>query len=270
MKNGTILKQIRKIKVINIQLSLILISLILIIFAIGCMDSKSVLYNVTLSVAASICASAIVSLIDRLHKISFEDEIIEHFNALKIYQENKLSCISYSGFPLSNEDIRRDFLESNRVVLIMNDGKKFLSNNTSMFQERFQEYGKKTILIIADYGCENLMRALNEKNGHPSGYYESKIEEWIRYQIKPAYDNAKKYGHEIVLMLNQHYNTLATLQTEKYSMFSVYRVSSGITDVPHFVFQRGGREYAEVDKDIERLLKSETQIKLVDLEHWEG
>jgi len=166
---------------------------------------------------------------------------------------------------------REDFINSKRVVIVMNDAKSFISGNPALFTERISQKGKTTTFIIEDYKQTDIISALNRKNGHEKGYYERKIHDVVGYDIMHLYEEAKKSKHNVQLFLNHNTNTLGIVLTDNYAMESIYRVSEGKTMVPHFIFQVGGEEYIEVQKDVDKLIGgTDNSTEIVDLEQFKS
>ena len=61
----------------------------------------------------------------------------------------------------------------------------------------------------------------------------------------------------VEIYLNQFYNTMAMIVTDKYAIISLYREALGKGKVPHIVFINNGKEgeYAKIRSDVEELCK---------------
>lgn len=81
-----------------------------------------------------------------------------------------------------------------------------------------------------------------------------KIHDVIEYDLLRLYKEGKDNNHVVKVFLNQNINTLGLILTDDYAMVSIYRVSSGKTTVPHFIYEANGHEYEEVKNDIDRLI----------------
>lgn len=262
MKKDKLLQKYRKNKTRLIRTIIVIIVLALFGFAQFYLQGISDgWYTIILSLAASLMASLIVSYITNIFDgRDIDEEIIERFDVLRTYQKHKLVQIS-DAFPLENE-IRSDFVNSQRVVIVMNDGKAFISNNHPLFSERLQRKNRETVIVIQDYKQNDIIESLERKNGHDKGYYKKKIEDVVNYDVKRLYQEAKMHNHKVTLCLNKNINTVAVVLTENYAMESIYRLGAGKTSVPHFVFQKGGEEYDRVSNDIEMLLNIVEEVDL--------
>ena len=254
MKTNNLLKNYRNKNLSFIRLLLILIAFILMICSQLLIKQYSAeWYIIAFSIASSVLATVIVSIVTKLFDgNNIEEEIIERFEVLRIYQQYNLERIQ-DTFPL-DEKYKQDFIKSKRVVVVMNDAKAFVSNNHPLFDERLKQKNSETIFIIEDYNQNDIIAALERKNGHESGYYKKKIYDVIGYDLMHLYDDAKQNNHHLKLFLNHNINTLGIILTDTYAMESIYRVSAGKTTVPHFVFTADGKEYGEVSRDVENLI----------------
>lgn len=223
----------------------------------------TVIYNLILTIAVTILATALISFItDKFTTNNVEEILNRNFSALKSCQEYGLISISDS-FPLTNEDIKKDFINSKRIYIVMNDAKAFISSNTLLLEERIAKRGASTAFILQDYSARDTMSALTRKNGHDEDpdYYVNKIKNLIEYHIKDLFKK-KDRSHSITLFLNKNYNTLAIILTDHYALVSTYRIAPGKTRVPHFVFRRGGIEYEDTLKDVEKIVDISRKIHL--------
>ena len=88
-------------------------------------DLDSLFYNILMTIAVSILTTAVISFITERYVPNQIDEIVsERFCVLKDCQDYGLYGIEES-FPLretENNKIREDFLKSESVTIVMNDG----------------------------------------------------------------------------------------------------------------------------------------------------
>lgn len=249
-------------------------SKILILFVCACISAvalfineryinDTVIYNLILTIAVTILATAFISFITDIFSENNVEEILNRYLVgLKECRDYGLIGI-YDSFPLTNENIRKDFLNSKTVYIIMNDAKVFLSSNTLLLEERIARKRVSTTFVLQDYSSPDTMSALTRKNGHDEDpdYYVHKIKNLIEYHIKDIFKR-KDESHNITLFLNKNYNTLAIILTDHYALISTYRIAPGKTRVPHFVFQQGGIEYEDTLKDVEKLVSISREISL--------
>lgn len=215
-------------------------------------------YNLLMTLAISGITTAVFSLLSDLFEDKSVEELLkEQFSILGICQEYGLIDIKKS-FPFEDKEIKKDFIHSDKVYILMNDGKSFFSSNTELIEARFKMKNKETNIILLDYGQADTMSVLTRKNKHNSSqdYYVLKIKEVISYHLKNVQLGNK---HKLNLYLNSNYNTLAMIVTDNYAMLSIFRVSSGKDIVPHFIFRKGGEEYEKVKADIEKVINQSKQ-----------
>lgn len=223
----------------------------------------AVIYNLILTIAVTILATALISFLQAKFSTNDMAEILtRNLLGLKECQTYGLIGI-YDSFPLTNEDFRKDFVNSEEVYVVMNDAKAFISSNTLLLEERIAKSGASTTFILQDYDADDTMGALTRKNGHDEDpdYYKNKIRNVIEYHIKSLF-KAKEHSHNIALFLNRNYNTLAIILTDHYALVSTYRIAPGKTRVPHFVFHQGGIEYDDTFEDVKKVIEISREISL--------
>ena len=254
----------RKIKAKTlVVLIAIIMSLLLLFINEHFMKADTVFYNLILTVAVTLLTTSIISwLSDKFLDNSINEIASANFSVLKDCQEYGLTGI-YSSFPLDIPQIKNDFSQSRDLYVVMNDAKAFISSNMPLIENRIKNTKGKTVFILQDYSQSDIMSALTRKNGHieNENYYTEKIKSVIDYHLKKM-RNINRNGHNVEVYLNSNYNTLAIILSDNYAMISVYRVASGKTSVPHFVFSRKGEEYKKISDDIHKILTSSRQIPL--------
>lgn len=213
------------------------------------------------AIAVSSVTTAIFSLVSSwIDKQNMEEKVYSAFPVIKKCNEYGMIDIT-TKFPFDNIEIKKDFIDSKEVYVLMNDGKNFISTNIDMISERFQQEEKTTNIILLDYEQTDTMDVLTRKNGHDStpGYYRDKIKEVIDYHLKKA---QKSNTHIINVCLNSNYNTLAIIVTDNYAMISLFRVSSGKDTVPHIIFNKNGSEYERIRKDVMKVCQFSKKVEI--------
>ena len=246
-----------------VVLIVIIISLLLLFINEHFMKSDAVFYNLILTVAVTLLTTAIISwLSDKFLDNSVNEIASANFSVLKYCQEYGLIGI-YNSFPLDIPQIKNEFSRSKHVYIVMNDAKAFISSNMPLIENRIKNTRGETVFVLQDYRQSDIMSALTRKNGHleNENYYKEKIKSVIDYHLKKL-RNIKQKAHNIKVYLNSNYNTLAIILTDNYAMISVYRVASGKTSVPHFVFSCKGDEYKKISDDIYSILTSSSELSL--------
>lgn len=246
----------------NISLILEAISFLLLFVNEAFIKGRSyVLYTVLLAIGVTLSTNVLsVYISDKFKSDDLEIKASNMFKVLKHCQNYGLYCIE-TRFPLDNEEIRKDFIDSKKIYLVMNDAKRFLSDNTLLIEERMKKKNVSTTIVLQDYEQEDVMAVLTRKNGHDNNpdYYKTKISEVINYHIKSLKDKSDA-KHNLSLCLNSNYNTLAIIMTDNYAMYSIYRIASGKTEVPHFIFKQGDKEYDLVKRDVDNVVNASKNI----------
>lgn len=213
----------------------------------------------------SIISSGIFSFIMSSLQIKSIEQIIEE--SLTVVGDcNKQGLVSISDFwPFDNEAFKRDFIESKHVIILMNDGKRFL-NNEKTYDALTKRLKQKafTDFILLDYDQQDTIDCLTRKNGHSDNatYYHDKIKNVIEHEIRINLGNKKYKDHKISVYLNPNYNTLAIVLTDNYAAYSIFRVSPGQDTVPHFLFNANGTEYKRINDDVKNIISSAKKINI--------
>ena len=130
-----LLVKLREAHKTNVLFALIFIAVILCAIAYWLFNTNNPFYVITISVASSIIATQIASYIDRWYcGGDIEKILLEHFAALKSYQTYKLTGIAEKKFPIDQEPFRNDFISSEKVIIVMNDAKNFLSDYSLLLE----------------------------------------------------------------------------------------------------------------------------------------
>lgn len=213
------------------------------------------------SISISIITAMLVSLVSFLiEKNDFEEaykELVQK-NLPFLFNLNNRGLVFFGNdFPLEEEIYKKDFLESKEITLIMNDGKKFVTNHIDLFKKRFTENQKSTNFIFLNPLQKDSISVLTRKNGH------EKAPEYYVDKIKNYSDELKEYlkefkNHKIYVGYHNFFTTMGILLTDNYAMISLYRISPGKDVVPNLVFEKNGRELSEYNKikeDVARVLQ---------------
>lgn len=220
-----------------------------------------IIKNISLAVFSSGVVLIMYELISMTYG-DYKEKIFDHLgDAVPLYKESKkygLDKISNS-FYFQNEEDSSDFIDSKFITIVMNDGKRFIDNNSQMFQERFNKKGKETSFILLNPSSD-FVKILNKNNGRKDGYYQEKILSVIEDLLKYEHHNK----HEINIYLNNSFNTMSVVLLDTSVNISLYRFTRGKTDVPHIKFENNKymkNEYGYISKDLEQLKELSVQIK---------
>lgn len=246
-------------KLSNNKLHLLILVILIVSISILFINERWVkdafLNNLLMALAISGITTGTLTIFSSLFEKENVMELLQtNFSVLKKCNKYGLKDIE-EDFPFKDERIKDDFINSETVYILMNDGKNFISSNNEMINSRFQQKEKTTNIILLDYKQEDTMAVLTRKNGHNStpDYYKDKIKEVINYHFKGRVSNC---SHTLNIFLNSNYNTLAMIVSDNYAMISLFRVSSGKDKVPHLVFDKSGEEYKRIKDDIVRVCEN--------------
>ncbi len=211
------------------------------------------------TIAVSGITTGIFSIVSSwIDKQNMEEKVYSAFPMINVC--NKYGLVEISDkFPFDNDEIKKDFINSKKVYIVMNDGKNFITNNTNMIDERFHQDKKETNIVLLDYEQNDVMAVLTRQHGHDStpDYYVKKIKEVISYHFKKE---KRSKNHKLKVYLNSNFNTLAIIVSDNYAMISLFRVSSGKDIVPHMIFNKNGTEYEKIRKDVMKVCAESREI----------
>jgi hypothetical protein len=216
-------------------------------------------------VSTSIITSALFTIIISIFSRNYFEEAFRDLISNGLPFINRLTqkgLVEFEEiFPLKNDVYENDFRDSETVTIIMNDAKKFFSNNITLFRSRFSRKNKTTNIILLDPESNDSISVLTRKNGHEGDYYKNKINDFVKELIAEQIDYK---SHKIKIYVHNLYTTMAVILTDKYALVSLYRISPGKDDVPHLVFkknQNNSCEYNKIRKDVENLINFSREIK---------
>jgi hypothetical protein len=216
-------------------------------------------------IATSIITSALFSIIMNIFSKNYFENELQKLISKEIpfmFRLSQKGLVEYEElFPLKKDIYENDFIKSKSITIVMNDAKKFYSNNITLFRSRFSQKNKITNIILLDPESKDSISVLTRKNSHEGSYYKDKINSFIDELL----NEQKNYKtHKIKVCVHNLYTTMAVVLTDKYAMVSLYRISPGKDDVPHFIFEKNqvnDCEYKKIYDDIKRLLSHSKEIK---------
>lgn len=147
---------------------------------------NNTIYIIILTIGVTLSTNVLAAYIsDKYKNNDLNDIAAKNFVVLKSCQDYGLINIQ-KEFPLDSEEIQNDFVDSKNVYIIMNDAKRFISDNTLLIEKRLKKKKNSTTLILQDLNQTDVMDSLTRKNGHAENpnYYKDKIRDVIDYHIK--------------------------------------------------------------------------------------
>ncbi|WP_196607392.1 hypothetical protein [Pectinatus frisingensis] len=223
----------------------------------NCFEQKDFSYKFFQTMATAFLVSAPLSIVLSIQSGNSISRILDH-----VFPINK-KCEHYGlvdiekNFPLNDEDIKTEFIHSKKFYLVMNDGKGFISSNNALFTERLSQKTHETNIILLNPDNIELMTLLSKRNHHDEPYYANKIKGVISYHI----DMWLSKDYKVKLYLNDVYNTMSILLLDEFAIISLYREATGIGEVPHLVFKKGGTEYEKICNDVMELCDKSKKYK---------
>lgn len=252
-KTGSLVDQVKK----NIALWGIISFLVLVIAPIGFGIPEPYL-KISMTIGTSLFVALTVSYftnkkISSVTNFEVTELINKKFPKLLKFEEIGLEKIVY-GNQMDSFDL--DLSESSELIIAMNDGKNFFTNNSRRLSERFAKENRKTIVVLMapDSESENILTDRNNKK--EKQYYANKIKvvtnDFIDFHVDAPESN-------ILEIRYFRYNvSMSVVATEDVAIVGLYRNSAGKSlTPPSFIFKNNGSEgeYANIFKDVNNLVK---------------
>ena len=203
------------------------------------------------NISVSVVSASLIIIIYEVFSKTFEEKFI--FEYLPMFEESQkigLKKITYK--PIDTEEYKKNLLNSNKLIVVMNDGKTFLRNYHSVLKNRINKKGiTQFILLNPDSKFVEFLSERNEKE--TKDYYKNKIKDVIK-ELKGISHN-KKNGHKFEIYIHNGFHPYAVVMCDNKAMVSMYRLSPGKHEVLHFLFEYVGNdsEYEKIKQDIENL-----------------
>ena len=149
--------------------------------------------------------------------------------------------------------------ESNKLDVVMNDGQRWIGNNTVALEERFSQK-TETNFFTVDPESE-FIKVLAIKTGMTEDDLKKKIEDsWKR--IENAFEKSSKQGTLSIYALKT-YPTKSVFISENILVETPYQISSGRVKIPVYIYKKVARTdspYWFVHNDVEEMKKESTLI----------
>ncbi|GLX78527.1 hypothetical protein tinsulaeT_18670 [Thalassotalea insulae] len=183
----------------------------------------------------------------------------ESFPKLLEFDDIGLHKVTYEN-SMSNLGI--DLVNSDKLYIVMNDGKNFFTNNSKDLSKRFSLEDKQTVVILMsdESESEGVLNSRNKKT--EEGYYGRKIRESINdylsfHKNSPATNKLDIYQYGFNF-------TMSIVATENIAVVGTYRNAAGKSLVPpHFVFKNNGSdsEFNNIMKDVNNLIEQSNKSR---------
>lgn len=143
-------RKIHALKTYRLIFCYVIISLVILIVVYK-YPQDVLLNNILMAVAVSGLTTATFSAFSNmLERENMSNMMEESFSLLREVQDYGLVRID-SRFPLEDEHIKNDFINSELVYIVMNDAKNFFSDNEDLFDKRFRGKDKITHVALLNY-----------------------------------------------------------------------------------------------------------------------
>jgi hypothetical protein len=150
--------------------------------------------------------------------------------------------------------------ESKKLSIVVNDGKRWVGNNSVKLSERFSTKGTITELFTVDPDS-SFVRPLAGKVGSEEAELREKIKSTWKL-LKESYQESTRQG-ELTIYALKNYPTESVYHTERFTVITPYQISSGRTIVPVFVYRQvtgADTMHDFVGRDLESLRKESKVI----------
>jgi len=148
---------------------------------------------------------------------------------------------------------------SDSLVVVMNDGLRWIGNNTVSLQNRFSK--KSTTEIFTVDPNSPFVSTLAAKTSTSEADLKKKIQDtWAR--IEDAYNKSTKAGDLTIYSLKT-YPTKSIFLTEDQLIETPYQTASGRASIPVFIYRKVAREdspYNFANNDV-KALRTESKIE---------
>ncbi len=200
-----------------------------------------------------------LSLSASFFMLRFVESLLENYLHSDI--DKSIKDIGFNLITRKNilKDSNVDIVNTEKLIILMNDGKGFISNNSMELEKRYHN-NTETVFIFLDMDNEDNENLLCEQAMKQKGYYKLKSNSVID-DIKRKAEEYKNHKFKIY-----KYNLLGGFKTnivltDKEAIMGVYRNSQGKSDKapPSFVYKKNGNdesEYIEIQKDIDKILSN--------------
>lgn len=143
---------------------------------------------------------------------------------------------------------------SNELSIIMNDGQRWVGNNSVSLTNRFSK-NTNTLFFTVDPDSDFIV-ALAKKTATDKEQLKEKISDtWSR--LEQAYNNSEKKGTLKIYRL-KNYPTKSVFCSEEELIETPYQTSSGRVRIPLYIYKKVSKNdspYSFVKNDIEELIK---------------
>lgn len=241
-----------------------LVAVLLILIGICCywgqcyLDAKTNWHAIVGNVASVVLISGLLTLLQNLIVKKFDDDkLLTLLQLSKSIVQSGLrriltNCAEYNYTQLIEK--------SKRFSAIMNDGLRWVGNQTPILEKRFNSKHTETEFFLVNPQGD-FMKPLAGKTSTTITDLERKIEQTVSL-IESTYEKSKKGGHLRIYYLG-HYPTQTLFYTENRVLVTPYQTSSGRNIIPlyEYEYEKGVVSIASyLVEDLERVRNESRMI----------
>lgn len=227
-----------------------LLSIILFAIPFIFSDMNKIIESILIGVGVASLSSLVISL-------SFDKNFMELLCEKILPFREQIKETGLDGIVYSNNmrSLNIDIVDSDELIIMMNDGKNFLSNNSTELSKRYSSKKKKTTIILLDPDSK-YEEVLCQQNGKDCGVYKTKINDVIK-----DLNSKKLNGANIDIYLTNTMLRTHVVMTDEFIVSGTYRNSQGKDNIPpSYVYNNKGSEYTFIKHDIDKIRKSARKI----------
>lgn len=215
----------------TILATLLVIGLGLFVIQAWVCEKDSFWYNVVGNIASAILVGGTLSLCFEIFVRNDRDKELQRlFLISQSVMESGLESIQTDS---RNYDYKSVILDGTNFCAILNDGYRWVGNNSSLLEKRFDKKGTLTEFFLVNPDGE-FSKALARKTDYVHDDLKQKISKTVSL-IKGTFNNTSKQGRLKIYYL-KNYPTQALYYSDEKVVVTPYQTSSGRNIVPLYEY----------------------------------
>lgn len=212
------------------ELIIIIIALVVIIISYQLNDG--IIKSICGSISSALLVGGVWAIVQK-HLISRDEEnkLYKLFQIFSSIKESGLIDVMTDSKMYSFNDIIEN---SEHFYAIMNDGKRWIENNTPSLEIRFSKKDTKSEFYIVDPDS-HFLKALANKTNYTEIELREKIDRAVA-SLKEAYERSSKKG-DLKIFFLKNYPTHSLFYTDNRIIETPYQTSSGRSVVPLYIYE---------------------------------
>jgi hypothetical protein len=224
---------------------------------LGCPEPwKSILSDLGISAFILLTISRYIDKTLNTHtNTEIKQLISKQFPMLVEFEKIGLLKTIYNNHMMPNNI---DIVNTDSLIIIMNDGKNFITNNSNELCKRFKMPLKQTKLILLNDNSDS-EKSLCQRHAKEQNHYKNKINDTI--QMVQGYLRNSPPEHKLEIYKYDYNFPLSVVFTSEVAIVGTYRNSTGKFDAPpSYIYSANGTEYLNIKEDIKRLIEDSKKI----------